>query len=337
MDRFKLRANGFKTAGLAVSAAMLLLSLAASIMLGATNYSWGTAWQAMFQYNEAMPEQIIIRTTRVPRALIAAAVGASLAVAGALMQAMTRNPLAAPSVLGINASATFFLVAAALVFSVDGLYPLLTVSFLGASVGAALVYALGAVGRDGLTPLKIILAGSAITALFSSFTQTLLVLNKQGLNTVLFWLTGSIAGRSPDLLIAVLPFMLAGWIAAVLLAKDMNLLMMGEETAKGMGQRIAFVKGALGILIVVLAGGSVSVAGPIGFIGIVIPHIARFITGIDNRWVIPYSALLGAILLIVADLAARFVMVPEEIPVGVMTAVVGAPFYIYIARKGIGK
>jgi iron complex transport system permease protein len=153
----------------------------------------------------------------------------------------------------------------------------------------------------------------------------------------LFWLTGSIAGRSPDLLIAVLPFMLAGWIAAVLLAKDMNLLMMGEETAKGMGQRIAFVKVAIGILIVVLAGGSVSVAGPIGFIGIVIPHIARFITGVDNRWVIPYSALLGAILLIIADLAARFVMVPEEIPVGVMTAVVGAPFYIYIARKGIGK
>ncbi|GAA3411406.1 FecCD family ABC transporter permease [Paenibacillus hodogayensis] len=337
MDRFKLRANGFKTAGLAASAAMLLLCLAASVMLGATNYSWGTAWQAMFHYNEAMPEQIVIRTTRVPRALIAAAVGASLAVAGALMQAMTRNPLAAPSVLGINASATFFLVAAALVFSVDGLYPLLAVSFLGASVGAALVYVLGAMGRDGLTPLKIILAGSAITALFSSFTQTLLVLNKQGLNTVLFWLTGSIAGRSPDLIMAVLPFMLAGWIAAVLLAKDMNLLMIGEETAKGMGQRIVFVKAAIGILIVMLAGGSVSVAGPIGFIGIVIPHIARHIVGVDNRWVIPYSALLGAILLIVADLAARFVMVPEEIPVGVMTAVVGAPFYIYIARRGIGK
>lgn len=334
MKRFHLHTTGFRAAGLALCAALLLLGLAASMTLGATHYRWTTAWQAMFHYDESVLEQIVIRTTRVPRAFIAAAVGASLAVAGALMQALTRNPLASPGVLGINASATFFLVAAALLFAVDGLYPLLGAAFLGAAVGAALAYLLGSLGRDGLTPLKIVLAGTAITALFSSFTQTLLVLNRQGLNTVLFWLTGSIAGRSSDVLLTVLPFIAAGWLAAFVLAKDLNVLMMGEEAAKGMGQRIGLVKAAVGLIVVALAGSAVSVAGPIGFIGVVVPHAARFVAGLDHRWVIPYAALLGAIVLLAADVAARFVMAPEEVPVGVMAAVVGAPFFIYIARRG---
>ncbi|MNH92529.1 putative siderophore transport system permease protein YfiZ precursor [compost metagenome] len=335
--RTLLYTHGIRAGGLLICLVLLLLCAVSSIMFGATHFSWHTAWEALFHYDKSVSEQIIIRTTRVPRALIAASIGGSLAIAGALMQALTRNPLAAPSVLGINAGATFFIVTAALVFSVDSMKELMWFSFLGAATGALSVYILGSVGREGLTPIKIILAGTAMTALFASLTQGLLVLNKQGLNTVLFWLTGSIAGRSTGLLMEVLPYMAAAWLAACFLARDMNLLMMGEDTAKGLGQRTLAIKTVTAITIVILAGSSVAVAGPIGLIGIVIPHMARFFVGIDNRWVIPYCAVLGAILLISADVVARFIIIPEEIPVGVMSAVIGAPFFIYIARKGIVK
>ncbi|MEK3725804.1 FecCD family ABC transporter permease [Paenibacillus sp. FSL H8-0034] len=332
-----MTANLWRVSGLVAAALLLLVCLISSIMFGATNFRFATAWQTLMHYDEAVREQVIIHTTRMPRAFIAAAIGASLAIAGALMQALTRNPLAAPSVLGVNAGATFFIVFAATVLSVSSLSVLMWISFLGAAVAAAAVYVLGSMGRDGLTPIKIILAGSAMTALFSSLTQAMLVVNKQVLSSVLFWLTGSIAGRSPDMLLAVLPYMIVCWLAACVIARDVNLLLMGEDTAKSLGQRTVVIKTVAAIIIVVLAGSSVSVAGPIGFIGIVIPHISRFFVGMDYRWVIPYCALLGAILLILADLGARFIMIPEEMPVGVMTAMIGAPFFIYMARKGIAK
>lgn len=329
--------NLWKWAGLLAGVLVLLMCAAASILFGAVNYHWHTAWDAAFRYDEGVTEQVILRTTRMPRTFIAAAIGASLAIAGALMQTLTRNPLAAPSVLGVNAGASFLVVLATLGFSVSSMHALMWIAFAGAAGAAVIVYALGSMGRDGLTPLKIVLAGAAMTALFSSFTQGILVLNKQGLGTVLYWLTGTIAGRSPENLIAVLPYMAVCWAAAWLISRDMNLLMMGEDTAKGLGQKTLLIKITAGLIIVVLAGGSVSVAGPIGFIGIVIPHISRFLVGADHRWVIPYCALLGANLLIGADLAARFIMIPEEVPVGVMTAMIGAPFFIYIARRGLGK
>ncbi|MDF2720858.1 MAG: Iron compound transporter, permease [Paenibacillus sp.] len=327
--------NGWKWFGLLIGCVVLLGCAASSILFGSVNYSWHTAWDAAFHYNEDVTEQVILRTTRMPRAFIAAAIGASLAIAGALMQTLTRNPLAAPSVLGVNAGASFLVVLATIGFSISSTQVLMWIAFIGAAGAAVLVYALGSLGRDGLTPLKIVLAGAAMTALFSSFTQGILVMNKEALSTVLYWLTGTIAGRSPDNLAAVLPYMAVCWVAAWAISRDMNLLMMGEDTAKGLGQRTLVTKTIAGIIIVVLAGGSVSVAGPIGFIGIVIPHISRYIAGVDHRWVIPYCALLGAILLISADLASRFIMMPEEIPVGVMTALIGAPFFIYIARRGL--
>lgn len=329
--------RGWRTAGLGLGIVALLAAMMASIMLGAANYSFGIAWDSVFHYDANITEQIIIRTTRVPRALIAAVIGASLAISGALMQTLTRNPLASPSVLGVNAGAGFFVVGAAVLFSVSSLPVLMWASFLGAAAASVTVYVLGSAGREGLTPLKIVLAGAALTALFSSFTQGILALDKQGLSTVLFWLTGTIAGRSPEMLAIAAPYMMLCWAVAWALGKSMNVLLMGEDTAKGLGQRTAVLKIGMGAIVVVLAGGSVSIAGPIGFIGIVVPHVARHIAGIDHRWLIPYCGLLGAILLLLADIVARFIMIPEEMPVGVMTAVIGAPFFMYLARRGIGK
>jgi iron complex transport system permease protein len=331
------RANGWKAAGLILGCIVLLLFMAASIVFGAVNVDRSAAWNAVFHYDETVSEQIIIRTTRMPRAFIAAAVGASLAIAGALMQTLTRNPLASPSVLGVNAGASCVVVLAAIIFKISNMNVLMWLAFAGAALGAFLVYLLGSVGRDGLTPLKIVLAGAAMTALFSSFTQGILVLNKQNLSTVLYWLTGTIAGRTADMLEVVLPYIIVCWLATWFVSRDLNVLLTGEDTAKGLGQKTAALKAAVGVMVVVLAGASVAVAGPIGFIGIVIPHVVRSFTGSDHRWVIPYCALLGAILLIAADLAARFIMIPEEVPVGVMTALIGAPFFIYIARREIVK
>ncbi|MBO9607337.1 MAG: iron ABC transporter permease [Paenibacillaceae bacterium] len=333
----RLQTNGWKAAGLLAGCAALLLGIAASMLFGAVSYGIPLGWKAAFHYDETVTEQIIIRTTRIPRAMIAAAIGASLAIAGALMQTLTRNPLASPGVLGINAGASFVVVLAAVALRVGSMPALMWLAFAGAALSAAVVYALGSLGRDGLTPMKLVLSGTAMAALFASCTQGILVLNKQGLGTVLYWLTGTVAGRSPDMLRLVLPYMLISWLVAWLAAKDLNVLLLGEDTAKGLGQRTVLLKVVVGVLVVVLAGAAVSVAGPIGFVGIVIPHAARFLVGTDLRWGIPYCAVLGAILLLAADLAARFIMIPEEVPVGVMTAVIGAPFFMYIARKGLLK
>ncbi|MFC5701024.1 FecCD family ABC transporter permease [Cohnella faecalis] len=333
----KLRTVRLKTSGAAACLALLLLAMGSSVLLGAANYELQEGWAAIFHYDGTTQAEIIIRTTRVPRALMAAAVGASLAVAGALMQALTRNPLASPGVLGINAGATFFIVTASLVFSVSSMQAQMWISFAGAAASAVIVYSLGSLGKGGTGPLKIILAGSAVTALFASFTQGMLVMNKQGLNSVLFWLTGSIAGRPIELLASVWPYMIVGLLASCLLAKDMNVIAMGEAFAKGLGQRTSAVKVAAALIVVALAGASVSVAGPIGFIGIVAPHAARFLVGRDHRWAIPYSAMIGAVLLVAADLASRYLIEPEEIPVGVMTAILGGPFFVYIARRELTR
>ncbi|WP_337098073.1 FecCD family ABC transporter permease [Paenibacillus sp. YIM B09110] len=322
-----------RAAGLAIGIIVLLGCFISSIRYGFVTVSWSDTWGALSGSNPESMEQLVVKTTRLPRALIAAAIGASLAMAGAIMQAVSRNPLASPSVMGINAGASLSVVTAITVLSLTNMSVLTWFSFGGAAIAAAAVYVLGSMGREGLTPLKIILAGTAMSALFASFTQGLLVRNENGLQDVMFWLAGSIAGREQSMLLAVLPYMGTGWIAAMLLSRQLNILVMGDEAAKGLGQRTALVKLASGLIIVALAGGAVAVAGPIGFIGIVIPHIARSMIGLDYRWLLPYSAVLGAILLLGADLAARFVIMPEEVPVGIMTAIIGAPFFIYIARK----
>lgn len=329
---YKFQTTKSRWVGVVIGVLLVLALMAASVVYGLTSITWTTAWESFTRFNGSN-EHIIIIENRVPRALIGAAVGASLAVAGALMQAITRNPLASPSILGVNAGASFVIVIAVTFFSVTSLTVFSWLAFLGAAVASIVVYVLGSLGREGLTPMKLTLAGAAIAAMFSSLTQGMLVLNEKALEDVLFWLAGSIEGRSLEMLSSVAPYIGVGLIGALFISTKINTLVMGEDIAKGLGQRTLLVKGGAAVLIVFLAGGSVAVAGPIGFIGIVVPHVARYFTGPDYRWIIPYSALLGAILLLVADIAARYVIMPLEAPVGVLTAVIGTPFFIYIARK----
>lgn len=328
-----LKNTGQRWAGLLVAIIVLLLLMTASIVYGYTNTSWKLALEALTNFNGSN-EHIVIQSVRIPRSFIAAAVGASLAIAGVLMQTVTKNPLASPDIFGINAGAGMAVVIAVTVFSVGSLQLFSWISFLGAAVAAISVYAVGSVGREGLTPMKLTLAGAAMTAMFASVTQGILVLNEAVLEQVLFWLAGSVAGRNLENLTAVFPYLAVGWIISLFISAKLNVLSMGEDVAKGLGLNTALIKIVIGIVVILLSGGAVAVAGPIGFIGIVVPHLTRSIVGIDHRWVIPFSGLLGGVLLLAADIASRYILMPQEVPVGVMTAIIGTPFFIYIARKG---
>ncbi|MFJ7366225.1 FecCD family ABC transporter permease [Peribacillus frigoritolerans] len=322
-----------KWMGLFITILLLLFLLCSSIVYGYTDTTWKMAIDAFTDFN-GTNEHIVIQSVRLPRALIASAIGASLAISGVLMQTLTKNPLASPDIFGVNAGAGLAVVTGVTVFGISNLQVFTWLSFIGAAIAAISIYMIGSMGRGGLTPMKLTLAGAAMTAMVASLTQGLLVSNEALLEQVLFWLAGSVSGRSLDNLVAVLPYLVAGWGLALVMSGKMNVLSMGEDVAKGLGLNIVFLKLVLGLAIILLAGGSVAVAGPIGFIGIVVPHLTRSIVGIDHRWLIPFSGLFGAVLLIAADVLSRYILMPREVPVGVMTAIIGTPFFIYIARKG---
>lgn len=317
--------------GLTLGLLCLIAGLLMSIRFGLAEITPREIVDAFLQPTEESAH-IIIRTVRLPRAAIATGVGAALGVAGALMQALTGNPLASPGILGINAGATVFVVLALFLLKTTSLSAYTSAAFLGAAVTGAAVYALGSIGRGGLTPLRLAVAGVALSALLSSLTQGILVLNERTLDEIRFWLAGSVAGRDVSLFLRVLPYLLAGLILALLLGRAVTALSLGSDVAQSLGQRTAWVKAAVALAVVLLAGGSVAVAGPIGFVGLAVPHVSRKLVGPDYRWVLPYSAVLGALLVLLADVGARLVIKPQELPVGVMTALLGAPFFIYLAR-----
>jgi iron complex transport system permease protein len=313
---------------------LLLLCVAASILFGVHSTNWREVVEAFTSFNGSN-EHIIVRDVRVPRALIAAFVGGSLGICGVLLQSLTKNPLADAGIFGINAGASLLVVASFVLLGVSSLASFTWIAFLGAAVSCLFVFILGSAGRQGLTPLKITLAGAAITAFCSSLTNGMLIISGRAMEEVLFWMSGSVEGRSLSILLGLLPYMLAAWIVALLIASSVNTLMLGEDVARSLGQKTVLLKLTMGLLIVVLAGSSVAVAGPIGFVGLVIPHISRALVGRDTRWLVAYSALLGGILLLLADIASRFIAMPREIPIGVMTAIIGVPFFIHAARKGL--
>jgi iron complex transport system permease protein len=307
------------------------MSLVASLTYGAADISLSQVCSGLIAF-DGSTDHLIIRTVRLPRSLIAMFVGAAIAVAGTLMQGLTRNPLADPGILGINAGAVMAVVMTSFIFGTSSPIVYAWCAFLGAGVAAVTVYLLGSLGRGGLTPLNITIAGAALTAFLSSITTGILILSQRTLDEIRFWLAGSVAGSDFTLFLQVLPYMAIGLVVAFVIGKPITTLSLGEDVARGLGQRTAWVKVTVAISVVLLAGSSVAAAGPIGFIGLVVPHIVRFFVGFDYRWILPYSAVLGAILLLVADIAARLLIKPQELPVGVMTALFGTPFFIYLAR-----
>lgn len=330
------RSSRLRWVGLSLAVVLLIVCALVSMTLGAADINLETVWRSLTAF-DGSTNHLIITTVRLPRVLIALVVGAALAVAGALMQGLTRNALADPGILGISAGAALAVVATTFFWGTVSIQILTWAAFAGGAIAAIIVYTLGSVGRSGMTPLKLILAGAVLSYLLSALTTGILILNQRTLDEIRFWLAGSVAGRDLNILLPVLPYIVIGLTVAFSMGKQITALTLGEDVAQGLGLRTGWVKAIASVVVVLLAGSAVSLAGPIAFVGLVTPHIARFWVGVDYRWILPYSAVLGAILLSLADLTARLVIKPQELPVGIMMALMGAPFFVYLARLNVKR
>lgn len=315
------------------SLAILLILFVSSLMIGSSWISLATVLDYLFHYSTTVKEHIILHILRMPRAIAIMLIGANLSIAGCIMQALTRNPLASPSIFGINAGASFMIVLCTIMLpTVNGLV-LAGAGFAGGLITVLIVLIMSLAIRGGKVEVRMALIGVVIQALLSSFTQGLLIFNEESASKIIFWLAGSAAGVKWDEIQLLLLFSIIGFIMAVSLSRSLSLISLGEEIARGLGQKIWTVRIIGSVIVIVLAGISVSIVGPIGFVGLIVPHITRYLVGTDYRLLIPFAGLFGAILLTLADIGSRFVHFPAETPVGIITALIGAPYFVYLARR----
>lgn len=333
LPRAGLTRTAMLLVGLVVLGGIVVLGALLSLRFGSLQLSTSQAWDAVFAYDSTVYEQVVVRELRVPRTLIALAVGGSLGIAGAVMQGVTRNPLAGPSILGVSAGASFGVTTAIFLLGVSTPSQFVWFAFPGAAIASAIVFGVATTGRGGATPVRLALAGVVVSALLGSWTSTLLLLSEQTMDLVRFWSIGSVAGRPLSLLWDVMPLMAPAALICLFLGHQLNVLSMGEESARGLGMNTVRVRLIASGLVVILTGAAVSVAGPIGFVGLATPHIARSVVGSDYRWILPYSMLMGSLLLVFADTVGRVAARPSEIQVGVVMAFIGAPFLIALARR----
>ena len=324
--------SGKALALLAGGVAVLLAALL-SLRVGSIGVSNRDAWDALFHFNPDSYEQTVVRSLRLPRTVIGLAIGASLGVAGAVMQGVTRNPLADPYILGVSSGASFAIVTAIFYLGITSPSGFVWFAFVGALVAAGLVFVIGSAGRDGPTPVKLALSGVVISAALSAWTSALLLLDQSTGNIVRFWVAGSVVGRDLGSVAALLPFLVGGGVACLFLGHQLNVLSLGDDAARGLGMRTGRTRLLCSLLVVLITGAAVAVAGPIGFVGLAIPHMARALVGPDYRWVLPASFLYGGAYLVAADVLGRLVAPPAELEVGIVTALIGAPFMVAVARR----
>jgi iron complex transport system permease protein len=342
-DRARIRAAGTATAGFArrravrvvglvVAVGVLVVVVLLSLGVGSLTIPIRDVIRAFTDF-DGSNEHLVVRELRVPRTVVGVLVGAALGVAGALMQAITRNPLADPGLLGVNAGASLAVVFGIAVFGLGSLTAYVWFAFLGAMLTAVTVYALGSIGRGGATPVRLALAGAALSALLGSFTSAIVLLDRQTLDQYRFWAVGSLSGRDEAIMVQVAPFIVVGLLVALACARPLNTLGLGEETARALGTNIGWTRAATALAVTLLCGAATAACGPIGFIGLVVPLAARVITGPDQRWLLPYSAVLGPVVLLSCDIVGRVIARPGEVQVGIMTAAIGGPAFVVLVRR----
>nr|WP_221203861.1 iron ABC transporter permease [Modestobacter versicolor] len=328
-----LRGAGSRVLGLWLLVALVVLTCALSIAVGTRSIGLGTVWQALVDGSTPGDETVIVRELRVPRTLLGLLAGLSLGISGALMQGHTRNPLGDPGLLGVTAGASLAVVLSIWLLGLGSPSGYVWFAFLGAFLGSVAVYLIGSSGRGGATPVSLALAGSALSYLIYALVQAITIRETEALDSFRFWVVGALAGRDSDVAVQVAPFVVVGLVLALVNAPALNLLGLGEDVARGLGQRIWLAR-AVGLLsVTLLTGAATAACGPIAFVGLVVPHVARTITGPDHRWLIPYSGLLGVVFLLLADVFGRVVARPGELQVGIVLAVVGTPFFIALVRR----
>lgn len=315
--------------GASVSAVVAVL---ASLAIGNLGIPLDDVWRALVSPDDSAPS-LIVQSQRVPRTLLGVAAGAALAVAGVLMQSLTRNPLADPRIMGVSSGASLGVVLAITLFGVETLPGYVWFGILGAFATGTLVYTLAARARTGSSPVTLALVGAALDASFGAIVVAVLTLDAQTFEQYRFWVIGSLSGRPADVTFTVLPFILAGLLLAVISARGLDALALGEDVAAGLGSRIALTRVTAAAGSVLLTGAAVAAAGPIGFVGLAVPHFARAMVGSDHRWLLGVSVPMGITFLLGADVIGRVILLPDEIRAGVVTAVFGAPILLFLVRR----
>jgi len=313
-------------------AGLVVLLMAASLFVGSGDLGVADAWHALRGSGDTTND-VIVRDYRVPRALLAALAGAALGVAGAVIQALTRNPLADPGILGVTGGAYFMAVVGAAFLDVTGMVPTVLCGLVGAMLTAVAVYVIGSSGRAGGTPTKMVLTGLALGSMLSGISYGITLLLPSVFDKIRFWQIGSLQGRQIDAVAGIAPFIAVGLLLALLLARSLNALALGDDVARTLGARIATTRALSFVAITLLCGAATAAVGPIAFVGLIVPHVARALVGPDQRWLMPTCLVLGPLLFVVADIAGR-VVVEGELPVGVVTSFVGAPVLIHLVRRG---
>jgi iron complex transport system permease protein len=332
-QRGAVRRTSWRLWWLVVALAVLVLVLLLSIAVGSRSIPLGTVVDALLDPADGNDEHVVIRSLRVPRTVAGLLVGIALGLAGAVMQGVTRNPLADPGLLGVSAGASFAVVFGISLLGVTTAFGYVWFAFAGAAVASVLVYSLGAIGRGGATPVKLALAGAAIQSFLLSLTTVVLLTDQRTLDEYRFWAVGSIAGRDPDVIATLAPFIVVGTVMALAAGPMLNSLALGDDVARSLGSRVGLARAFAAVSVVLLVGAATALAGPIAFLGLTIPHVARAITGPDYRWVLAYSMVLAPILILVSDVVGRVVARPGELQVGIVTAVIGAPFFVLLVRR----
>ncbi|MET8248788.1 iron chelate uptake ABC transporter family permease subunit [Streptomyces sp. NPDC005202] len=321
--------RAIRAVGLLVSAAILVLVALASIAIGAKELSLVQVWHGLFQGSGTYGDVVV--GERLSRTVLGLLAGAALGLSGAVLQALTRNPLADPGLLGINVGASAAVVTAIAYFGVTSLSGYVWFAFFGAAAVGALVWFLG--GSRGATPVRLALAGTAISAALYGYLQAVMIMDDAALGKMRFWTVGSLASATDATITQVLPFLAAGTVLALLLARPLNALAMGEDTARALGAHLNRTRALSMLAATVLCGAATAACGPIVFVGLMVPHVVRSFTGPDLRWILPYATILSPVLLLGADVIGRIVARPAELQVGVVTAIIGGPVFILLVRR----
>lgn len=327
------RSTSTRTFGFLLMAVLLLAVTAASVAVGARDIAFATIWESLVAYDSDLAEHLMIREMRIPRTVVGLVIGPALGLCGALIQAFTRNPLADPGILGVNAGATFAVTLAVGFLGLASPLGYIWFALAGAGAVTVLVYLLGSIGGGRSTPAKLVLAGVAISAVLGGLTSAVILADREAFDDLRFWGVGSIGGRQLDVVLSFAPFIAVGVLIALAVARPLNALALGDELGAALGVRIGIVRVGVIVAVTLLAGTATALAGPIGFLGLMVPHVVRWIVGPDQRWIMAYTLLVSPALLLIADIVGRIIMPSGELRVGLVTAVVGAPVLILLARR----
>lgn len=324
------RSNSVKSIWLVLLLGALAFQCLVSIAIGTRDVAWADILQALNGQVETIGQAAV--AVRIPRTLLAVIAGAALGLSGAIMQGVTRNPLADPGILGVNMGASLAVVIGVAWFNIASANALIWTAIAGAGCSAVFVYTIGSLGRGGATPLKLALAGTATSVAFSSLVIAVILPRNDIAGGIRSWQIGGVGGATFERIDPILPFLAVGLVISLLSARKLNSLALGDELAAGLGERVAFARAISALGAILLCGATTAICGPIGFLGLVVPHLCRLLVGVDHRWLLPFSALGGACLLLTADIVGRVISRPAELDVGIVTALIGAPFFIWVVR-----